>query len=208
MLSWSGFYAILDLGALSGRDPLAAAEALLAASPVALQLRAKQAPARDLLSLARSLAERCQRAGVPLVVNDRADIAHLSGAWGVHLGQDDLDIDDVRRLFPALHVGLSTHNLDQVQRALSSRADYLGFGPVFTTRTKQNPDPTTGLDALSLAVQKAGSVPVVAIGGITRQEIPALRAAGARVVTAISDVLSAPDCAAVVRAYQHALALS
>jgi thiamine-phosphate pyrophosphorylase len=198
-LSWRGFYAILDLGILGARDPLAVAGALLAARPVALQLRAKEAPPRQVLPLARALAVRCREAGVPFVVNDRADLAALSGAWGVHLGQDDLPIEEVRRIFPGLAVGVSTHSLPQVAAALASGADYLGFGPVFPTTTKENPDPVVGLASLGEAVRLAGEAPVVAIGGVRRANLRGVVEAGARVVTAISDVLLDPNPEAAAR---------
>lgn len=204
-LRWTGFYAVLDLGAAQERDPLALAASLLRAQPVALQLRAKEAPAREILRVARALAPLCQEARVPFVVNDRADIAQLAGAWGVHVGQDDLPLAALRRSFSSLRVGVSTHNLEQLRAALAEGADYLGFGPVFPTGTKQNPDPVVGLDALALAVRTAGDTPVVAIGGIGRAHLPGLCAAGARVVTAISEVLRGPSPEEVARHFAAAL---
>jgi thiamine-phosphate pyrophosphorylase len=206
-LSWRGFYAILDLGLLGARDPLALAEELLAAGPVALQLRAKELSPRALLPLARDLAARCRAAAIPFIVNDRADIAALSGAFGVHLGQEDLPLAAVRRAFPSLAVGVSTHSLAQVEEALSGGADYLGFGPVFPTTTKERPDPVVGLEALSAAVRRAAQagVPVVAIGGIRRENLHAVRGAGAEVATAISEVLLAPAPEAAAREIAQAL---
>lgn len=204
-LPWHGFYAILDLGLGGGRDPLWLADALLSAEPVALQLRAKQATPRDLLALARALATRCQAAGVPFIVNDRADLAALSGAFGVHLGQEDLSPAEVRRAFPNLAIGRSTHSLAQLEEALRDGVDYLGFGPVFATTTKENPDPVVGTAALAEAVRRAGETPLVAIGGIRRAHTSELLAAGATVATAISDLLLDPDPAAAARAFSRAL---
>jgi thiamine-phosphate pyrophosphorylase len=188
-LSWCGFYAIVDLGTLQENDPLQATKELLSVKPVALQLRAKEASPRETLALAYQISELCTEAKVPFVVNDRADIALLCGAWGVHLGQDDLPFLAAKKSFPSLHIGVSTHSLVQAQQALNEGADYIGFGPVFGTSTKQNPDPTVGVSLLSQALTLAQSTPVVAIGGIKRTHIPHLKTAGVKVVTSIGDVL-------------------
>jgi thiamine-phosphate pyrophosphorylase len=188
-LSWHGFYAIIDLGALQNKDPLEATRALLAVKPVALQLRAKEASPRETLSLAYAMAPLCREAGVPFIINDRADIALLCGAWGVHLGQDDLPLLAAKQSFPGLAIGVSTHTLWQVQQALAEGADYLGFGPIFQTSTKQNPDPIVGTNLLSQAITLAQRIPIVAIGGIRRGHISQLQEAGARVVTSIGEVL-------------------
>jgi thiamine-phosphate pyrophosphorylase len=204
-LSWNGFYAIIDIGVLGDKDPITATRALLRAGPVALQLRAKSLSARDFLHIARQLAPLCQEASVPFVVNDRADVALLSGAWGVHLGQDDLPLSAARSAFPSLKIGVSTHHLGQLQSALAQGADYVGFGPVFSTSTKENPDPMVGVALLAEAIQLATQTPVVAIGGITRAHLPELLKASARVVTSISDVLRAPDITTAALAFHHGL---
>lgn len=191
--SWRGFYAILDLGFLGNRDAWEVGQKLLAASPVALQLRAKSAAPREILALAERLAETCREKGVPLIINDRADIASLCGAWGVHIGQEDLTISLVKRLFPELAVGVSTHSLAQLREALQAGADYVGFGPVSSTSTKERPDPVVGFPLLGEAIRAAGHVPVVAIGGISRRNLAEVVAVGGRVATSIGDVLSDPD---------------
>jgi thiamine-phosphate pyrophosphorylase len=166
-----GFYGIVDAGALDRRnlDPLAFAEAVLTASPVALQLRAKDVSARETLALLRELAPMCHRAGVRLVANDRPDLAILAGCDLVHVGQDDMAIERVRRIAPGLGVGVSTHSLEQLDAALAARPDYVAFGPVFPTTTKMNPDPVVGVAGLATAYARAraAGVPLVAIGGIT-----------------------------------------
>jgi thiamine-phosphate pyrophosphorylase len=205
-LSWYGFYAIVDLGSLQAQDPLEAAKALLAVKPVALQLRAKDASPRETLALAYALAPLCQSAGVPFVVNDRADIALLCGAWGVHLGQDDLPLGAAKQSFPGLRIGVSTHSLEQVQEAVTAGADYLGFGPIFNTATKQNPDPVVGPALLSQAIALAKHLPVVAIGGIKRAHIPQLQEAGAQVVTSIGDVLQSEEMQEAAMAFQRGFA--
>jgi len=166
-----GLYAIVDVGTLAARglDPLAFAEAVLSAHPAALQLRAKDMPARETLGLLRALAPMCRRAGVVLVANDRPDLAVLAGCAHVHVGQGDMPIDRVRRLVPGVAVGVSTHTIDQVDAALAARPEYVAFGPVFETRTKDGPDAVVGVGLLRQAYKRAAAagVPLVAIGGIT-----------------------------------------
>jgi thiamine-phosphate pyrophosphorylase len=168
-----GLYAIVDVGTLAGRriDPLAFAEAVLRARPAALQLRAKDAPSRDTLALLRELAPMCHRAEVALVANDRPDLAVFAGCDLVHVGQTDMPIERVRRIAPRLGVGVSTHTIAQLDAALAARPAYVAFGPVFETRTKANPDPVVGVENVRLAGPRAAAagIPLVAIGGITRE---------------------------------------
>jgi thiamine-phosphate pyrophosphorylase len=168
-----GLYAIADVGLLDARrlEPVAFAEAVLSAGPTVFQLRAKNAPARETLALLRALAPMCHRAGVPLVANDRPDLALLAGCDLVHVGQTDMPIDRVRRIAPGLGVGVSTHTMEQLDEALAARPDYVAFGPVFDTSTKLQPDPVVGVAALREAHARAlaAGVPLVAIGGITRE---------------------------------------
>jgi thiamine-phosphate pyrophosphorylase len=168
-----GLYAIVDVGTLAARrmDPVAFAEAVLRVRPAALQLRAKDVPPRETLALMRILAPMCHRAGVPFVANDRPDFAILAGCDAVHVGQSDMPIDRVRRIAPGLGVGVSTHTLDQLEAALSTRPLYVAYGPIFETATKENPDPVVGVAALRAASVRAAAagVPLVAIGGITRE---------------------------------------
>ena len=195
-----GFYAILDAApALLDDGPAIERRAgqLLAARPCALQLRAKQAEARALAAAARRLVPLCRAAGVPFCVNDRLDVALAVGADMVHLGQDDLPLADALQVRaavgrPDLRVGFSTHNPVQAAAAAAAGADYLGFGPVFATASKRNPDPVVGLDQLA-RVCAAVRVPVVAIGGITLASVPAVAAAGAAAAACIAAVSSAPD---------------
>jgi thiamine-phosphate pyrophosphorylase len=168
-----GLYAIVDLGALAARrlEPVPFAEAVLVVKPAALQLRAKDSPAREVLALLRELAPMCHRSGVLLVANDRPDLALLAGCDMVHVGQTDMPIERVRRITPGLRVGVSTHTLDQLDVALAVAPAYVAFGPVFETHTKQNPDPIVGVEAVRAAHvhAMAAGIPLVAIGGITRE---------------------------------------
>ncbi len=165
-----GLYPIVDVDSLQTAKiaPLELARAVLGVRPAVLQLRAKTSPAREVLALLRELVPICHAAGTLLVNNDRADLALLAGAGAVHVGQDDLGIEDARRIAPGLRVGVSTHDLAQLERALAHAPDYVAFGPVFATRTKENPDPVVGLDGLARASRaaRAAGIPLVAIGGI------------------------------------------
>ena len=165
-----GLYAILDVDFLRGAgvELMAFAEAVLSVRPAAVQLRAKSDGPRATLEKLRALRPLCSRAGVPLFANDRPDLAVLAGCDGVHVGQEDVDIADVRAFAPALRVGVSTHDLGQLDAALSMNPDYVAFGPVFATTSKAHPDPVVGLDGLRDAASRAraGGVPLVAIGGI------------------------------------------
>jgi thiamine-phosphate pyrophosphorylase len=202
-----GYYAILDASpelCADGAALEARAGALLAAAPCCLQLRAKDVGARALEAAARRLLPLCRAAGVPFCVNDRLDVALAVGADVVHLGQDDLPLADAQRVRaaagrPDLVIGFSTHNPAQAAAAAQAGADYIGFGPVFGTRSKLNPDPTVGLDALA-TVCGAVAVPVVAIGGISLDAVPAVVRAGASAAAIIAAVDAAPDPTAAGRA--------
>jgi thiamine-phosphate pyrophosphorylase len=162
-----GLYAIVDVTTLSRRrlPILEVAYAIAAARPAALQLRAKDLAPREVLHLLRAIHPVCREWGVPLFANDRPDLAMLAGCEGVHVGQDDLPIGLIKRIAPMLRIGVSTHTLAQVDRALADQPDYVAFGPVFETQSKQRPDDVVGIDALITVVARC-PVPVVAIGGI------------------------------------------
>jgi len=176
-------YAIIDLQVAEA--PLALAERALEIGPSWLQLRAKNADDQTWLEAARALKARCELAGVPFVVNDRADIARIVGADGLHLGQDDIRIEEARRIVGGVIIGLSTHDIEQAREADSAGADLIAFGPVFDTKTKENPDPTVGLARLREVAAKV-SKPVVAIGGITPQNASKTLGAGADYLAVVS----------------------
>jgi thiamine-phosphate pyrophosphorylase len=192
-----GLYAIVDMGTLSARrlDPVVFSEAVLCARPAALQLRAKDVPAREVLSLLRVLAPMCHRAKVPLVANDRPDLATLAGCPMVHVGQEDIGIDLVRRLSPGLSVGVSTHSRAQLEAALALSPKYVAFGPVYPTTSKPDAKPSVGITALreaSLIAAQHG-IPLVAIGGITLERV--------------HEVAAAADCAAAIASLLPASAM-
>jgi thiamine-phosphate pyrophosphorylase len=165
-----GLYAIADVDFLrsQGVSPVLFAEAVLSARPAVLQLRAKSDPPRDVLELLRALRPLCDRYEVQLFANDRPDLAVLAGCDGVHVGQEDLEVRDVRDFAPSLLVGVSTHNPVQLDEALSAQPDYVAYGPVFATTSKEKPDPVVGISGLRDAGVRAreSGVPLVAIGGI------------------------------------------
>jgi len=160
-----------------------------------LQYRNKQGSSKQMLSHAREL-RRVLGPEVTLIMNDRADLALAAGLDGIHVGQDDLPVDAVRRIVgPNVIIGTSTHNPDQLRLADQTDADYLAIGPVFATSSKANPDPVVGLEGVRLA--RALSVkPLVAIGGVTRANCRSVLDAGADSVAVISDLVNNPRQAA------------
>lgn len=170
-----GLYAIVDtkLLAARGTDPLAYAKAVLEVRPAALQVRAKDVGAREILGLLRALGPMCRQLGVSLVANDRADLAALAGCECVHIGQEDLPYELVHRIAPQLGVGISTHSLEQLEKALAVKPRYVAYGPVFETASKMNADPVVGLEGLRQAsrIARAAGIPLVAIGGITLSRV-------------------------------------
>lgn len=199
----NGLYAIIDPEHCDGRDPLWVADEVLHGGCAALQLRAKALGDRQCLRLARGIAERCANHGVPFWMNDRADLALLSGATGLHLGQGDLSFEDARTLFPG-QLALSTHTLALAREAASLGVDAIGFGPVFDTASKLNADPSVGLSALT-EVCAAVSVPVIAIGGITLEHASAVARTGASYAAAIGAICRAFNPHSAARALHEAL---
>jgi thiamine-phosphate pyrophosphorylase len=172
-----------------------------------LQLRAKTLDGAALLDLASRVVREAERAGALVIINDRADIAALSGAHGVHVGQEDLVPADVRRIVGNdVIVGLSTHTADQIANALTSPVSYLAIGPVFSTSTKDTGYESVGLAAVRRTAVHAAAhgLPVVAIGGITLDNAADVLAAGARSVAVITDLVTA-DPAARIRQFLKTL---
>lgn len=185
-------YVILD-AALITTPAWECAEALAGAGVRLLQYRNKTAPARELLEMSSRLAALLVPRGVTLIVNDRADVAALSGASGVHVGQDDLGIEDARTVIGSDRIaGVSTHSLEQFRIAAATSADYIAVGPVFPTSTKANPDPIVGTDLIR-QTRALTKKPIVAIGGITLEQAPDVLAAGADCVAVAGDILSSAD---------------
>lgn len=177
------------------------AQAVLDGGSRLLQLRMKAEPTGRCVEMARVVKGLADRYGAQLIINDRVDIARLVDAAGVHLGQDDLPVAAARQILgPGKIIGFSTHNLAQAEAAdRESIADYLGFGPIYRTTSKERPDPVQGVEGLR-QVRRRVHLPLVAIGGITGATIPAVLAAGADAVAMIGEVVRATDVAATVRA--------
>jgi thiamine-phosphate pyrophosphorylase len=170
-----------------------------------VQYRNKAASARELFFSSQKLASLLAPLGVSFVVNDRADVAALVGADGVHVGQEDLGVEEARHVMgPEKLVGLSTHDLEQFHHAAASSANYIAVGPVFSTATKANPDPVVGTEFLR-KIRLLTDKPIVAIGGITLERAAAIIDAGADSVAVISDILRAPDPGIRARQYVELL---
>ena len=154
-----------------------------------VQLREKQMAGLQFYEQARAAVA----AGVPLIINDRVDIALAVGAHGVHLGQDDMPPEAARRLLgDEAVIGYSTHNVEQAKKALTLPIDYIAIGPIFTTSSKTNPSPTLGLEGLRAVREAVGNAQLVAIGGISHSTAHAVIEAGADSVAVISALLSDP----------------
>ena len=198
-------YVILDAGLLT-TSHLAFTEEMAKAGVRLLQYRNKQAASAAPLRDARELAEVCAARGMTFLVNDRADVAVLAGADGVHVGQDDLPIEHARKVVGVEKwVGVSTHNVEQFCRAADSSADYIAFGPIFSTTSKDNPDAVVGTEMLR-QVRLMTTKPIVAIGGITLERAREVVDAGADSVAVISGIMKAENPRARARQYLETLA--
>lgn len=197
-------YVILD-SALLKHSPRESAQELATAGVRLLQFRAKSASARELLKVSNELVDCLAPHQGSLIVNDRPDVAALAGARGVHVGQDDLAPEQARAIVGTeMVIGVSTHNLEQFQRAAETSADYVAVGPIFGTRSKANPDPVVGLDFIR-CVRPLTSKPIVAIGGITLDTAKSVIEAGADCVAVISDIVCAPSPVERAKKYLEAL---
>lgn len=197
----AGLYLLLDPSVAPSRDLSAVLREAAAVGVRLFQYRDKQASMKQAYARALPLRAAAKEAGVTFLVNDRCDLAVAVEADGVHLGQDDLPVSDARRLLGAGKIiGLSTHNAEQVRRADQTDADYLGFGPIFATSSKANPDPVVGLDGLQ-TVRALTTKPIFAIGGITADRYRAVLTAGADGAAVISAILAQSDIAAAAQQF-------
>lgn len=189
-LSRPTFYPIIDADVCREyrHDPLAVATACLRGGATLIQLRQKHASGGEALALADAVVSAARTYGAAIIVNDRADIARLSGASGVHVGQDDLSVDDVRRVVGSeALVGISTHEAAQVDAAREQAVDYVAVGPIYGTATKETGYPARGIDLIRYAAR--GGRPVAAIGGVTLERTREIVGAGATLIAVISDIL-------------------
>lgn len=192
-------YAIVEAVWLKGTE-LALAEMLADSGVELIQYRNKRIPSRDLFQISRnlvvSLGSRSR-----LIVNDRPDIASLAGAGGVHVGREDVSVEDARNICGRDRwVGVSTHTLAQVREATSTSADYIAVGPVFSTATKENPEPVVGVELIRRA-RALTDKPLVAIGGITLERAEEVYRSGADSLAVSKDLLAAENPAQRAREY-------
>lgn len=192
-------YLVTDDGCLQGRALIDCVREALKGGVTLVQYRAKTASSAEMYAEALQLKALCDSFNVPLIINDRLDIAIAVGAAGVHLGQDDLPCAAARKLLGEDYIiGVSAHNPAEAKTALQSGADYLGCGAVFGTATKADVK-KLGTDGLA-AICKAKGLPVVGIGGVTADNYREVRAAGADGAAIVSGILAQPDISATVRA--------
>ena len=196
----------VDVAAAAGWSLSDLAQAFLDGGAPLIQVRAKHLPSEALLQLCDLVVELAQPYGTQVIVNDRADVARLSGAAGVHIGQEDLPPAAARAVMGERGVlGFSTHTIAQVEAAVLEPVDYIAVGPIFGTRTKATGYDAVGLELVAGAARRAQGRPIVAIGGITLDTAPSVIAAGATGVAVISDLLAGGDPLAQVAAYLRRL---
>lgn len=196
-------YVILD-AVLLPQSVFSCAQLLAGSGVELLQYRDKQGSSRRLFEVSKELQQWARPLGITVVVNDRPDVAAVTGAGGVHLGQEDLPLEEARRIVgDSCLIGVSTHNQPQVLAADAAPAGYLAIGPVFPTATKENPDPVVGLEFVR-QVRRLTRKPLVAIGGITLENVRSVWEAGADCVAVARDVVCASNPGERAAAYLRA----
>lgn len=186
-------YLVTDRALCGDRDLVSLVEAAVDGGATCVQLREKTAETRAFVEVCRALVARLRPRGVPVLVNDRLDVALAAEADGLHVGQSDLSVEDARRLLPpGALLGLSVETLAQAEAARDLPVDYLGVSPLFATPTKTNTAPPFGLAGLA-QVRARSRHPLVAIGGLNAQNAAAARAAGADGIAVVSAILAAAD---------------
>ncbi len=204
MIDYS-LYLVTDRGLSCGRRTCDIVREAIAGGVSCVQLREKNCSTRLFIEEARLLKDMLQPLGIPLIINDRLDVAMAVGADGVHLGQKDMSIADARRLAgTALIIGISAESLADARRAEAEGADYIGISPVFATPTKHDTAPPLGLAGVRQIRQAVGGLPLVGIGGITMDNVAAVIAAGADGVAVVSAIVAAvcPRTAAAALKYR------
>lgn len=198
MTGYLDLYLVTDTGFCGPRGVVETVRAAVKGGVSAVQVRAPGVTTRELYAMARAVREVLDGTGVPMIVNDRVDVALAVGAQGVHLGQGDLPVEDARRLGPDLLIGLSVSTPEQVAQACAlppGTVDHLGVGPVFATATK--PEAATPLGVAGTAELVAlSTLPCVAIGGIGTANAAEIRATGVAGLAVVSAICAAPDPAA------------
>jgi thiamine-phosphate pyrophosphorylase len=202
---WPRFdlYVITDGPQSRGRSHLEIARAALEGGADAIQIRDKSSPAYNLCRLSAEIQPLARKYGALFVVNDRVDVAMVTGADGAHVGRDDLPAREARRLLPRPTVlGVSAATREAARKAERDGADYLGVGPIFATATKPDAGEALGIETLA-AIARTVSIPVVAIGGITLENVSEVIAAGATGAAVVSAVVTADDMTAATRALKR-----
>ncbi len=195
----AGLYVVLDAGVARGRDLGEILVQAAAGGARLFQYRDKHASMREAYEAARVLRDLTRTHRSLLIINDRCDLALAVDADGVHLGQGDLPVQAARRLLgPDRLIGLSTHRPAEVEDPSASGADYLGFGPIYATKTKVHHDPAVGVQGMA-RIRAMTSLPVFAVGGVTRERVAALRRAGADGIAVASAVVTAGDIRSTVQ---------
>jgi thiamine-phosphate pyrophosphorylase len=203
-------YAVLDPARCRERPPVPLAMAAARGGATLLQYRDKQSSTRDQVRVARALASALQPLGVPLIVNDRIDVALAAGAAGVHVGREDMEVADARRLLgPSALVGVTIHHAHEADDLAPGLADYAGCGPVFSTASKDPGDPPLGLSGLGRLLGEIRTrhpgLPACGIAGIDRSNAGSIVLAGADGVAVISDLFMADDVEGAARALRRAV---
>ncbi|MCX7974672.1 MAG: thiamine phosphate synthase [Candidatus Aminicenantes bacterium] len=207
MIDWS-LYFIADSEALTGRNFLETIEKVVEGGATLIQLRGKKWSDREFFSMALEVKKILAERNIPLIINDRVDVALAVKAEGVHLGQKDLPIEAVRPLAPKKFIiGLSVNNLEEALRAEREGADYVGAGPIFWTSSKPDLRPPIGSQGLQ-AICQAIRIPVIAIGGITLSSIPEIIAAGASGIALISAITLAENPLEATRKIRNSIDLA
>lgn len=203
-LSGCRLYGIVDLSYISAADVNRVAKLMIDGGVDIVQVRAKQQRIEEIAAIAAELHQITRHRGVPLVINDHPVVAREIEAEGVHVGQDDLSVDEARELAGGhCFVGKSTHSVEQAVRAAEEGADYIGFGPLFATPTKPDYTPI-GVDDIREAHARV-QIPIFCIGGIKLNNLPSVLAAGARRVVIVSGLLLADDVAEYARSAKDLL---
>jgi thiamine-phosphate pyrophosphorylase len=203
-LSHCRLYGIVDLSYVDSLEAKKVAQQMIDGGVDLIQLRAKEHPSAEIATTAAELHCMTMERAVPLIINDHPEVARIVSAEGVHVGQEDLAISEVREIVgPDCMVGKSTHSVDQAILAFDEGADYIGFGPIFATPTKPN-YPPVGLEEIR-KVHEAVRIPIFCIGGITVDNLPEVIAAGARRVVMVSGLLLANNIASYARSAKDLL---
>ncbi|SHJ24422.1 thiamine-phosphate pyrophosphorylase [Desulfatibacillum alkenivorans DSM 16219] len=198
-------YLVTDRPLSLGRDLMEVMEKAAAGGATIVQLREKECDSRTFVELARAAKSLLDAKGVPLIINDRADIALAVGAAGLHIGQTDMPYKDARRIMgPEAIVGLSVENMDQVKEAAFLDADYLGVGPIFATQTKPDAAPAIGLEGLA-EIRRITKTPLIAIGSVNLSNAADVIRAGADGLAVVSAICSQPDIEQASRALAAAI---